>query len=245
VQWCVPPINVLPTDCQPFPVTVFFLLASISSTREMRCPLPFATFRSYPGDVHISPWRAMSRLSLRRPRGVYLLSTTPTRSKSHPHVQPSPGAPGPLDPTALPETEPALAGSQTVRAMLNAGWPALLAAHSFFLTTSLSIFGDILGALQTPARAAGCLALPTPRDAFLTALALPPLARVVAVLDEPQQASSELRSPASLEGLTLGLAGTVGGGAAPQLPGLSPRNLAGLRALVVAALFLARMPGSS
>jgi hypothetical protein len=49
-----------------------------------------------------------------------------------------------------------------------------------------------------------------------------------------------LRSPASLEGLTLGLAGTGGGGAAPQLPGLSRCNLACLR-----ALFLAEMPCSS
>ena len=157
-------------------------------------------------------------------------------------------APGPLDPTTLPETEPARAGLQTVRAMLTAGWPALLAALSFLLTTNLSdsIFGDVLGALQTLARAAGCLALPTPRDAFLTALAkaaLPP--RVVAALDEPQQPSSALRSPVSLEGLTLGLAGGGGGGGAPQPPGLSSRNLACLRALVAAALFLAGTLGSS
>ena len=157
-------------------------------------------------------------------------------------------APGPLDPTTLPETEPARAGLRTVRAMLNAGWPALLAALSFLLTTNLSdsIFGDVLGALQTLARAAGYLALPTPRDAFLTALAkaaLPP--RVVAALDEPQQPSSALRSPVSLEGLTLGLAGGGGGGATPQPPGLSPRNLACLRALVAAALFLAGTLGSS
>ncbi|KAH9961800.1 hypothetical protein BC827DRAFT_1201948 [Russula dissimulans] len=71
--------------------------------------------------------------------------------------------------------------------MLNAGWPTLLAALSFFLTTNLSdpLFGDVLRALQALARAAGCLALPTPRDAFLTALAkaaLPP--RVVTALDE-------------------------------------------------------------
>lgn len=157
-------------------------------------------------------------------------------------------APGPLDPTTLPETEPARAGLQTVRAMLNAGWPALLAALSFLLTTNLSdpLFGDILGALQTLARASGSLALPTPRDAFLTALAkaaLPP--RVVAALDEPMQASLSVRSPVSLEGFTLGLAGGGGGGAAPQPPGLSPRNLACLRALVAAALFLAGTLGSS
>jgi hypothetical protein len=112
-------------------------------------------------------------------------------------------------------------------------------AHSF-LTTNLSIFGDALGALQTLARAAGCLPLPTPRDAFLTALAFPP--RVIAALDEPQQAPSALRYPVSLEGLSLGLVAEV---APHQLPGLSPRNLACLRLLVVAALFLAGTPGSS
>jgi hypothetical protein len=70
------------------------------------------------------------------------------------------GAPaGPLDHTTLPETKPALAGLRTVRA----GWPALLAALSFLLTSNLSdpIFGDVLDALQTLVRAAGCLALPT------------------------------------------------------------------------------------
>jgi hypothetical protein len=72
-------------------------------------------------------------------------------------------APGPLDPTTHPETEPALAGLRTVRVMLNAGWPAHLAALSFLLTSNLSdpIFGDVLDALQTLVRAAGCLALPT------------------------------------------------------------------------------------
>ena len=57
--------------------------------------------------------------------------------------------------------------------MLNAGWPALLAAPSFLFTRNLSdfILGDILGALQTLARASRCLALPTPRDASFTALA--------------------------------------------------------------------------
>lgn len=157
-------------------------------------------------------------------------------------------APGPLDPTTLPETEPARAGLQTVRAMLNAGWPALLAALSFLLTTNLSdpIFGDVLGALQTLARASGCLALPTPRDAFLTALAKAALpSRVVAALDEPPQGPHAIRSPVSLEGFTLGLAGGGGGAVAPQPPGLSPRNLACLRALVAAALFLAGTLGQS
>jgi hypothetical protein len=48
--------------------------------------------------------------------------------------------------------------------MLNAGWPALIAALSFLLATNLSdlIFVDVLGALQTLAPAAGC-----PRTAHL------------------------------------------------------------------------------
>ncbi|KAH9955055.1 hypothetical protein BC827DRAFT_1262095 [Russula dissimulans] len=96
------------------------------------------------------------------------------------------------------------------------------------------------------ARAAGCLALPTRRDAFVTALAkaaLPP--RVVAALDEPPLPTPMARSPVSLEGLTLGLAGGGGGGGPPQPPGLSQRNLACLRALVAAAVFLAGTLGPS
>jgi hypothetical protein len=153
-------------------------------------------------------------------------------------------APGALDPSTLPATEPARAGLLTVCAMLNAGWPALLASLSFLLSTNLSdaLFGDVLGALQSLARAAGCLALPTPRDAFLTALAKAALpSRVVAALDDPPQTPSA-RSPVSLEGLTLGLAGGTG---PPQPPGLSSRNLACLRALVAAALFLAGTLGPS
>ncbi|KAF8260132.1 hypothetical protein EI94DRAFT_1749458 [Lactarius quietus] len=126
-------------------------------------------------------------------------------------------APGALDPSTLPDTEPARAGLLTVCAMLNAG--SILPAR---YEPSDALFGDVLGALQSLARAAGCLALPTPRDAFLTALAkaaLPP--RV---------------------GLTLGLAG---GASPPQPPGLSARNLACLRALVAAALFLAGTLGPS
>ena len=82
------------------------------------------------------------------------------------------------------------------------------------------------------------LALPTPRDAFLTALAKAALApRVIAALDKPPQGQQAPRSPVSLEGLTLGLAGS--GGGSGSAAGLSPRNLGCLRALVAAVMFLA------
>jgi hypothetical protein len=35
VQWCVSPINILPTVCQPFTVLILFLLASIILTIQM------------------------------------------------------------------------------------------------------------------------------------------------------------------------------------------------------------------
>jgi len=41
---------------------------------------------------------------------------------------------GTLDPSMLPESEPACVGLQTARTMLNADWPALFAALSFLLT---------------------------------------------------------------------------------------------------------------
>jgi hypothetical protein len=80
---------------------------------------------------------------------------------------------GPLDPTMLPETELAYASLQTVHVMLNTGQPTLLIALFFLLTINLSdlIFGNVLGTLQMLTPAAGCLALPTSHDAFLTTLA--------------------------------------------------------------------------
>jgi hypothetical protein len=92
--------------------------------------------------------------------------------------------------------------------------PRCFASLSFLLTTNLSdpLSGDVLGALQALARTVGCLALPTPRDAFLSALAKAALSpRIIAVLDEPPQAQQATRSPVSPEGLTLGLAGSGAG----------------------------------
>jgi hypothetical protein len=130
VRWCVSPIDVLPTSCPPFPVTVFFLLASISSTRQTR--------RSSRRRSHISlAWRASSH-SPTASRGIPPLSTTPSRSKNHPRVQWSPRVHWLTQPYYVARNRACLC------AMLNAAWPALLAAL-FLLTTNLSesIFGDV------------------------------------------------------------------------------------------------------
>ena len=128
--------------------------------------------------------------------------------------------------------------------------PHLLASLSFLLainpTFPSHLYGDVLGALQALARTAGCLALPNPRDAFLTALAkaaLPP--RVVSALDELPQAQQTPCSPVLLEGLTLGLTGSGAGSGSGSGAGLSPRNLPCLRVLVAAARFLAGTLGVS
>ncbi|KAI0263538.1 hypothetical protein BC834DRAFT_827343 [Gloeopeniophorella convolvens] len=128
--------------------------------------------------------------------------------------------PSALDPDTLPASEPAAPGLRAARGMLAAGWPALLAGLAQLLSANLAppLFGDVLGALAGLARAAGALALATPRDALLAALAraaLPP--RVVAARED---------DPAALTS-TLG-----------------PRNLACLRALVGAAGALAGALGA-
>jgi len=129
-------------------------------------------------------------------------------------------------------------GLPTVRTMPNASCPALLAALSFPLTTKVSnlLFDDVPTALQVLARTAGCLAVPTARDAFLTArkATLPP--RVVAALDEPPTISAAaVALPRPTEWLTLSLAG--GGGASGSGSGAapSPRNSRVLGALTTTA----------
>jgi hypothetical protein len=67
VQWCVSLINVLPTGCQPFPVIGFFLLPPVSPTRQISCSSQRRTYISL---------ARMPRLTLRRPRGIYLPSKT-------------------------------------------------------------------------------------------------------------------------------------------------------------------------
>ena len=155
-------------------------------------------------------------------------------------------APPALDLAALSADDPATIQLRTVHDMLENGWPALLAALSFYISTNLSdeLFADVLGALQNLINVTGVLRLTTPRDAFLTSvskLAVP--SRVVSSLDsfqEPQTPKSAVLSVENLGGLT-----GLGGGGQSNQPGLSERNLACLRALISNALFLAGSLGPS
>ena len=153
-------------------------------------------------------------------------------------------APPALDLTSLSPEDPATIQLRTVHDMLENGWPALLAALSFYISTNLSdeLFADVLGALQSLINISGVIRLTTPRDAFLTSvskLAVP--SRVVSSLDSFQEPQTPKSAVLSVE--NLGLSSLAGG--QPNQPGLSERNLACLRALISCALFLAGSLGPS
>ncbi|KAH9955066.1 hypothetical protein BC827DRAFT_1272005 [Russula dissimulans] len=135
-------------------------------------------------------------------------------------------APGPPDPLMPPETE-----TEPARVGLLAR-----ATRSTFLLPNKPLGPPLR---RCPRRNLGTR-LPTPHDDFITAPAKAARRpRVVAAPDEPPLPTPVTRSPVSLEGLTLGLAGGGGGGEPPQPPGLGQRNLAFFHALVAAAVFLA------
>ncbi|OCH93573.1 hypothetical protein OBBRIDRAFT_885401 [Obba rivulosa] len=151
-------------------------------------------------------------------------------------------APPALDISMLPPDDSTTKGLRTVREMIDNGWPALLAALSFIISTNLSdeLFVDVLASHQALTTVSGMLGLATPRDAFFTSLAkLAIPARVVSSLDTTPHAYPEPNTPSSAvtafsENLGLSLPGAS---AAP--PGLSERNLACLKVLISSALFLA------
>ncbi|KAL4066352.1 hypothetical protein V8B97DRAFT_2111374 [Scleroderma yunnanense] len=143
-------------------------------------------------------------------------------------------APAALDISTLPPDEPVTIHLGIIRSMVEHGWPALLAALSFIISTNLSdeLFIDALTSYQAMTNVAGMLALTTPRDAFFTSLskfAVP--SRVVSSL-EPYIEPPTPRSSTSLTD-NLGLT------APPVPPALSERNLVCLKVLISSALFLA------
>ena len=153
-------------------------------------------------------------------------------------------APPALDLSTLPTAEVTTNVLLTSRDMVEAAWPALLAALSFLIGTNLSeeLFTDVLNSLQALTNVAGALNLTTPRDAFLTSLskfAIP--TRVVSKLNSwVDQATPRTPSVLSVDNL----AALAGAGPA-QPPGFSERNVACLKVLISSALFLAGSLGPS
>jgi hypothetical protein len=124
--------------------------------------------------------------------------------------------------------------------MVENGWPALLAALAFIISTNLSdeLFIDVLSSYQALTNVAGMLALSTPRDALFNSLskfAIP--SRVVSGLESYIEPPTPRTATSFTE--NLGLTAPV------QAPGLSERNLACLKVLVSSALFLAGSLGES
>lgn len=149
-------------------------------------------------------------------------------------------APAALDLSTLPQDDPATQHLAIVRSMVENGWPALLAALSFIISTNLSdeLFIDVLSSYQALTNVAGMLALSTPRDALFNSLskfAIP--SRVVSSLEFYVEPPTPRTSTSFTE--NLGLTAPI------QAPGLSERNLACLKVLVSSALFLAGSLGES
>ncbi|CDZ97552.1 Uncharacterized conserved protein [Phaffia rhodozyma] len=125
---------------------------------------------------------------------------------------------------------------QVTRKMMEAGWPALLAALSFFLGRNLSdeLFSDTLASLHEATVLCGLLGLTTERDAFigtLSRLAVPPA--VVSALTSYENATT----PKSQGGVLAGGAEALGlisltGPSVQEPPSLSSRNLICLKVLI-------------
>ncbi|KAI0086033.1 guanine nucleotide exchange factor in Golgi transport N-terminal-domain-containing protein [Irpex rosettiformis] len=143
-------------------------------------------------------------------------------------------APPAIDLTTLSQDDPNIRQLKTVHDMIDSGWPALLAALSFVISTNLSdeLFVDVLASYQAITNVSGMLDLTTPRDAFFNSLAKSAIpARVVSSLESYIE-SPMPRTPLNITE-NLGLTSPV------QAPGLSERNLACLKVYIASALFLA------
>jgi hypothetical protein len=142
-----------------------------------------------------------------------------------------------LDLTTLPSDD-GIDQLRIIHAMIENGWPALLAALSFIIATNLSdeLFVEVLGSFQAMTNVAGMLGLTTPRDAFLTSLAK--FAIPTAVVSSVDYVESPTPRSASFSE-NLGLTQQ-----APP-PGLSERNLACLKILLSIAMTLAGSLGES
>ena len=143
-------------------------------------------------------------------------------------------APPAMNLAVLSQEEPSIKQLQTVHDMIDNGWPALLAALSFVISTNLSdeLFVDVLASYQAITNVSGMLGLTTPRDAFFNSLAKSAIpARVVTSLE------SYIETPAPRT--PLNISENLGLTSPAHAPSLSERNLACLKAYISSALFLA------
>ncbi|KAG8946446.1 hypothetical protein FRC03_001363, partial [Tulasnella sp. 419] len=154
-------------------------------------------------------------------------------------------APPALDLSTLSSSDQSHHQLQIVGAMVQNGWPALLAGLSFVISTNLTddLFGDVVGAYQNMINVAGTLGLRTPRDAFLTSLgklAIPP--GVVSSVDSYVEPSTPRTASVSD---TLGFSALTGAGGTHTAPGLSERNIACLKVIISTAHYLSGSLGST
>ncbi|KAF8656137.1 hypothetical protein AX16_002739 [Volvariella volvacea WC 439] len=154
-------------------------------------------------------------------------------------------APPALDLFSLSPDDPSYRQLNTVKSLIESGWPALLAALSFVIATNLSddLFVEVLSSYQALISVAGMLGLTIPRDALLTSLskfAVP--TRVVSSLDTYAEPPTPRSATSLTEGISLGL-GLGGGSGGP--PTLSERNIACLKVVIYVAGFLAGSLGES
>lgn len=238
-------------DAPPIPDAYIYLLA-------VQCFVSLCEgLASFTGPLYtllvIQKPRSAGEPVVRAPPALDLstLSTITTDLQPHSQSQPQPAS------TPTLATSAQVSQLHTVRAIIEHGWPALLAALSFIIATNLSdeLFVEVLSAFQALANVSGMLGLTTPRDAFLTSLAkfaVP--SRIVSSLDTyvyshaygdvhgqtPRSTSSTLSLSENL-GLGLG----IGAGASTQGPGLSERNMACLKVFIGCAMFLAGSLGES
>ncbi|KIY49646.1 hypothetical protein FISHEDRAFT_40768 [Fistulina hepatica ATCC 64428] len=148
-------------------------------------------------------------------------------------------APPALNFSALPANEPSTKQLTIVRDCIENGWPALLAALSFIISTNLSddLFADVLASYQAMTNVSGMLGLLTSRDAFFNSLAkfsVP--TRVVTALNTYTESVTP-RTPGFSE--NLGLVSPL------HAPTLSERNMACLKAFIACSMFLAGSLGDS
>lgn len=142
-------------------------------------------------------------------------------------------APPALDLASTSQTAPYTTLRHT-KDMADAGWPALLASLSFFLTTNLDdeLFTSTLSSFQNFMTTCGVLGLTTPRDAFLVSLckfAVPPT--IVSQLANAESGqSTKAAAPASV--LSVGADALGLTSQQTQFVTLSTRNLLCLRSLV-------------